>query len=132
MDDRVKDNVMSNYVKSICKTCNVEFERYRAHPYIIKCKKCRKSYSRQKKTAGITKIDGVVIHRHIIQRIIYMTKLDYRGKIDIDGFPLSISTYIKSKQDRRRFWRIGSEYFMSLDELAAIFPQFISDIKDNI
>ena len=28
-----------------------------------------------------------------------------------------------------KFWRIGSEYFMSVDQLAEKFPEFLSDIK---
>ena len=34
-----------NYVEAICDVCGESFERFYCHPYITKCKKCRKSKS---------------------------------------------------------------------------------------
>ena len=104
------------YIEVECIICNEKFIRYRAHPYIKKCH-IHRSYKGRRKAYAST-IDGIHIPKDVIEYLLGVADMCYSGIVFREPCKLQLVTYCRYKDDESsRFFRIGSKYFYSRNEL---------------
>ena len=124
----------SNRVIVKCSICGDRFSRYRAHPYLVKCLKCRckgnaKQLSNKHRVTrkGSHVIDNVSVPMQAVQKLYNSALKGYVGMVTLQNFALNMVTYYHNRGalKGKRFFRIGSERFMTEKDLIAAFPYLL-------